>query len=128
MTERLPVNVVQAAGLLWLLSAPVLWLGSALSKMDTLERYNLQLGIFTIVGAMAIAAGLGAFALATYRWARLVLILLSWTASAFWMASGYSLFPEGYVFPSIVGCCYAAMAFALHRAEPQPSKDTWDTA
>jgi hypothetical protein len=128
MTERLPVNVVQGAGLLWMLSAPVILLGSALSKMDTPVRYNVQLAVCAGVCALAVAAGFGAFARATYRWARLVLIALSWAAAAFWLASGYSLFPMGYVLPGIIGCCYAAMAFVLHHAERRPSRETWNAA
>lgn len=39
MKKRLPVDAVQGMGLLWLLSTPLIWLGSAISKMETLERY-----------------------------------------------------------------------------------------
>jgi len=113
-------NLVQGAGLLWVVAAALHWLGAALSKMDTLERYNVQLGIVTGICVVAIVAALGAFA--GYRWPRPVLILLSWSAAAFWLISGYSLLRSGDVLPILVGCFFASMAAVLHLAERQPSK------
>jgi hypothetical protein len=90
--------------------------------MDTVERYNVQIAIFTGVCVMAVVAGLGTFAFVTYRWARLVLIVLSWAATA------YPLLREGDVLPAVIGCFYAAMAYVLHHTERRPSKDAWTAA
>ncbi len=110
-------NLVQGAGLLWVVAAALHWLGAALSKMDTLGRYNVQLGIVTGVCVVALAAALGAFA--GYRWPRTVLILLSWSAAAFWLISGYSLLRSGDVLPILIGCLFASMAVVLHLAKRQ---------
>jgi hypothetical protein len=40
MTPTQPLTAVRLAGFIWLLLAPLVWLGAALSKMDTAERYN----------------------------------------------------------------------------------------
>ena len=69
MTETLPPNVVQGAGLLWLLATPLLWLGAALSKMDTVDHYNVQLAIVSGICVLAVGAGLGSFSFKAYRWA-----------------------------------------------------------
>jgi hypothetical protein len=128
MAKRLPVNVVQGMGLLWLLSTPLYWLGSAISKMDTPDRYKVQLAAFSIVCVLAIAACFGTFAFAIYRWARAALIVLSWSAAAFWLDSGYHLLRSGYVLPLVIGVSYAGMAFVLHQTVPHPSRQEWATA
>lgn len=128
MKKRLPVDAVQGMGLLWLLSTPLIWLGSAISKMETLDRYNVQLAVFCIVCVLAIGACLGSFAFSTYRWARAALILLSWSAAAFWLDSGYHLFRSGYVLPLVIGFSYSGMALVLHQTEPRPSRHEWAAA
>ena len=128
MTRRLPVNVVQGMGLLWLLSTPLIWLGSAISKMETLERYDVQLAAFSSACALAIVACIGSYFFSTYRWARVALILLSWSAAAFWLVSGYALFRSGYVLPLVVGFSYVGMAFVLHQTVPRPSRLEWAAA
>lgn len=105
-------TLVQAAGVLWVAAAALLWLGAALSKMDTVGRYNIQLGIATGVCVVASVAAVAAFM--GYRWPRVVLILLSWTAAAFWLVSGHPMSKAGDVLPILIGCFFVAMAIGLH--------------
>ena len=114
MAEKPFLRLVQAAGLLWIVIAALFWLGAALSKMETLERYNVQLGVMTGVVVIAVVAALGAFA--GYRWSRPLLILLSWAAAAFWLISLRS----GDVLPILFGCFFASMAVVRHLAGRQP--------
>jgi len=110
--EKLPSDFTKAVSVLWLLTAPFLWLGAALSKMDSVERYNLQLAVASAAGVLALVSAYGAF---TGRvWARRLLIAITWPAAACWLAAGYSLWAFGYVFPLLMGVFVALLAASLH--------------
>ena len=114
MKATQPLTAVRLAGFIWLLLAPVLWLGAALSKMDTVERYNIQLGLATLVSIVATGAAVGAFA--DHRWARPLLLALSWSAAGLWIYSGLSLSTSAdiYVLPIGIGGCFVLLAASLH--------------
>lgn len=118
MTDRRQLTAVRLAGFIWLLLAPLVWLGAALSKMDTPERYNVQLGLATVVAVVAISAAIAAFA--GRRWARAVLLALSWSAAGVWFYAGLSLFAASDfdVLPIGIGVCFMVLAASLHIDGP----------
>jgi peptidoglycan/LPS O-acetylase OafA/YrhL len=114
MNARPPLTSTRLAGFVWLLLAPLAWLGAALSKMDTPERYNIQLGVATVISIVAVGAAFGAFS--GRGWARLVLLALSWSSAAFWIYAGVSLSTSGdiEVIPIIIGGFFVLLAATLH--------------
>lgn len=82
--------------------------------MDTAARYNVQLGLATVVAVVAIAAAFAAFA--NRRWARPVLLALSWSAAGIWVYAGLSLSATSNfdVLPIGIGVCFAVLAGSLH--------------
>lgn len=118
MTPAQPLTAVRLAGFVWLLLAPLVWLGAALSKMGTTERYNIQLGLATLIALCAVAAGVAAFK--SRGWARPVLLSLSWSAAVFWVYSGVALSTRAdiSVLPIVIGVCFVALAALLHIDAP----------
>ena len=116
--QTLPFELVHGAGTLWLLSAPFIWLGAALSKMDTLERYNIQLLVASIVSLAAVCAALGAFA--GKSWSRTVLFILSCVAAVYWLWMGSSLWSDGYIWPAAVGVLNLGIACVMPFTERRP--------
>lgn len=118
MTDARPLTAVRLAGFIWLLVAPLVWLGAALSKMDTAERYNVQLGLATVVAVVAISTAIAAFA--GRGWARAVLLALSWSAAGIWIYSGLSLSAASDfgVLPMGIGVCFIVLAASLHIDAP----------
>ena len=114
MTRTQPLTAARLAGFIWLLLAPLVWLGAAVSKMESDESYNIQLGLATVLGIVAIGAAYGAFR--NHRWARSVLLALNWSSAAFWIYAGiansskmdFDLLPVG------IGGCFIVLAALLH--------------
>lgn len=122
MKDAQPLTAVRLAGFIWLLLSPLVWLGAALSKMDTAERYNIQLGLATVVSFVAVSAAFGAFA--GRRWARSVLLALSWLAGGLWIYSGlsHSTSADFELLPISIGICFVFLAALLHvDARPDPN-------
>lgn len=126
-----PFSVVKAAGVVWAITAPLLWLGAVLSKMETIERYYVQLSIASFVGIIAISSAIGAFA--GRSWARGTLLLLSLAAATFMLSSAYSLYRAQtvlpslsgvHIFPSIAGGIFLALAALLLFTENIPTQPT----
>ena len=121
MTATQPFTATRLAGFVWLLLAPLVWLGAALSKIDSPERYNIQLGVATVVSIVAMGAAFGAF---TDRgWARPVLLALSWSSAALWIYSGFSLSTSAdiEVIPISIGGCFVFLAALIHIDAPSPA-------
>lgn len=128
MTSKQSLAAVRLAGFIWLLLSPLVWLGAALSKMDTTERYNIQLGLATVVALVAIGAAIGAFR--GYVWARYVLLPLSWSTAGFWIYSGISISTSANigVLPISIGVGFVALAAFIHLdARPGVASATTQT-
>lgn len=118
MTGTRPLTAVRLAGFIWMLLAPFVWLGAAFSKMDTAERYNVQLGLATVVTVVAICAAFAAFA--GRQWARSVLLALSWSAAGIWIYAGisFSAASDFDVLPIGIGFCFVVLAASIHIDAP----------
>ena len=126
MESTQPLTAVRLAGFVWLVCTPFLWLGAALSKMESVEQYNIQLGVVTVVSVVSVGAAFGAFA--GHRWPRPVLLVLSWLAAGLWAYSGITLSTKTDIefLPIVIGCCFAALAASLHldgEADPDSPAD-----
>ena len=108
---RLPFEVTRIAAVVWLVYAPLQFLGALLSKMDTDERYYLQLGVFTLASALGVLASIKAFS--DRPWSRIVLLGLSWASALFWLSSAISLARFGDRAPLFVGIVFLLLAVLL---------------
>jgi hypothetical protein len=114
VTSIQPLTAARMVSAIWLLLAPLVWLGAAVSKMESNEHYNIQLGFATILVLVVIATTVGAFR--GRKWARYILLGLSWAAASVWVYSGVSLStPENFeVLIICIGIGFMLLAGLLH--------------
>jgi hypothetical protein len=84
------VRELRKIGVIWVVLAPIGWLMAAISSVKDETTYWIQLMVFTVAAGAAIVFGLAA----AFRqaWARLGLIVLSWSAALFFVGSGVVVF------------------------------------
>jgi hypothetical protein len=82
--------------------------------MESAESYNIQLGLATLLAVVAIGAAYGAFR--NHRWARSVLLALTWSAAAYWIYGGIANFSKTdfELLPVGIGGCFVVLAALLH--------------
>jgi hypothetical protein len=114
---------LKPAAALSLLTAPLLFLGALLSKMDTIERYYTQLWVVGTVALLCVIASIGS--LLKQPWAEWLLAVLYGVAAAFWLYSAFELAQASAAsdlgfglaaFPAAIGivCMGFAVALFLH--------------
>jgi hypothetical protein len=114
---------IKQAALLSLAVAPLLVLGATLSKMETVERYYMQLSVVVSIELLCVVAAIGA--LRRHGWAVWLLTALYGLAATFWLYSALELaqVPEPGLavlgiaaFPAAIGllCAHYACALFVH--------------
>ena len=115
---RLPFEVTRIAAVVWLVYAPLLFVGALLSQMETVERYYLQLGVFTLISIFGVIAGVKAFS--NRPSSRIMLLGLSWISALFWFLSALYTALIGDLMPVFVGLVFLLLVALLHMVEPRP--------
>ena len=93
-------------GWIWIIMSPILWLMAAISTVESITTYYIQLTIFSIVAIIGIACGIAA--LFQLSWAYIALKYLSWLSFFFFTGSGIVML--AYSIPMIINGNYATIA------------------
>lgn len=83
--RRLPIF-----GAIWIALAPIVFLMAALSTVESLTIYYVQLAAFSTVALVGFVAGVGA--LFRHIWAGRSMLVLSWVGGAYFCCSALMLF------------------------------------
>jgi hypothetical protein len=116
---RLPFELTRIAAVVWFVYAPLLFVGALLSQMETVERYFLQLGVFTLIAMFGVVAGVKAFS--NRPWSRITLLGLSWISALFWFLSALDTALIGDLMPLLFGLVFLLLVALLHMIEPRPT-------
>ena len=89
MNSKPRPSSVRSAAILCLFSAPLLLVGALFSKMDTPERYNIQLAVVGVVAFLSVVSAIAS--LRKRSWGICMMGLLFGIAAAFWILAAGAL-------------------------------------
>jgi hypothetical protein len=97
-------------GWIWIILSPILWIMSAISSIQSITTYYVQLTCFSIVAILGLVSGIAT--LFQVKWAPNILKYLSWLGFIYFSGAGVAMIAYYTVF-AIIEAKYKTAAILL---------------